>query len=1179
MNCPSCASPVPEEARFCPSCGHLLRGSEERRIVTVLFADLVGFTALGELRDPEQLKLLVDRCFERLVADITAFGGSVDKIVGDAIVALFGAPLAHEDDPERAVRAALRMQRTVAEVSADLDTSIQMRIGINTGEVLVGALRAGGDYTAMGDTVNLAARLETTAAPGEVLVGPDTYEATSEVVRYVSRGTMAVRGREGAIAVHVATEELTLPGRRPRPQRAPLVGRDSEIRLLGSAIDAAVDREHAHLILIPGEAGQGKTRLAEEVALQAELEHDALVLEGRCLPYGETSPWWPIAEAIRQFFGVSPVDPPSTVRERIDQHVASLVGEDDRDAVAAGLSHLLGVEELGAPIERSRARDDALDALYRYLAAMLEQRPVIILISDVHWADAQMLEVAERMLVSLRSQPFVVIATTRWSGDDERWVAQTGRHNTVICNLLPLDRGATARLAAALLGTDVSAELAADLYERTGGNPFFLEELVYLLSDSAAAMPADDTGPIMTELPDTLRGLVSARLDALTSEQRRMVQDAAVIGRDGPVYALVLMAQESDDPAPEHTFSQLVAKDIFETVGSGWRFRSDLVREVAYGTLTKAARAQQHAGIGEWLEAHPEKSDLTLRTASRIAHHFYTAASLAVELGSVAELPSGLRERALASLERAASLAEQADSNYAAGKAYARILDLAEDEDLPRRLRALLGRAAVRLDLRELAGARIDGEAARSLAAEHADEAGEAQALTLLSEVHVLEGDVDGARVAIDDSISRWRHLGDDAGLAEAFRQSGFISMRQGARIDAELSFRAALDIYRANDDRAGEGWCLQNLAWLAFEQGAVEVADEYLSTSMQLFREVGDIGGIGWASGLMAYVRFYQGKTDEAEELATHTLSESERRGEPWATGMMQVLLASISLWSGRVREAIERAGAANEQLDRIEDDYGRVQSLGVLARALLAGGRTTEAYGAFDEAERIARSMPHGPLVEFAQVVRLSALVQCGDAVGAARIVEQLPTVDEVGQVGHVGHVDREVAVALTELQTGTGDPAARLDRLAGESAPGAVSANLVSALALARAVAGATDEAVALADSIEPNSSTFVDRRTAQIAAGLAAARAGDQDASIDRFERALMEVDGTGSRLSQAVVRVARAIGYAALELPEAPELAAEANRRANDLELDLAGWRRVFTAAVGSGRSPMVSGST
>lgn len=1171
--CPSCANPVPDGARFCPSCGHLLQGADERRIVTVLFADLVGFTALGERRDPEQLKIIVDRCFERLVADITAFGGSVDKIVGDAIVALFGAPLAHEDDPERAVRAALRMQRTVREVSAELDTPIQMRIGVNTGEVLVGALRAGGDYTAMGDTVNLASRLEATAAPGEVLVGPATYEATSEVVRFESRGTMAVRGREGAIDVHAAAQELTLPGRRPRFQRTPLVGRDAELSLLGAAVETAVERAHAHLLVLPGEAGQGKTRLAEEVALQAELAHDALVLEGRCLPYGETSPWWPIAESVRQHLGLNPLDPPNEVRQRIATSVAEVL-DDDHDAITAGLAQLLGVEDGGNSIDRSRARDEVIDALHRYLAAILLERPVVIVVSDVHWADQALLELAERLLVSLMRTPFVIVATTRWSGDDERWVAQTGRHNTVVCNLLPLDRGATARLAAALLGTDISADLAADLYERSGGNPFFLEELVNLLSESAAGPAPDDTGPLRTELPGTLRGLVSARLDALSPGQRAMVQDAAVIGRDGPVYALVLMAQGAgvDGDLPEHTFRHLVAKDIFETVGTGWRFRSDLVREVAYSTLTKVVRATKHAGIGEWLETHPENSDTPLRAASRVAYHFYTAATLAREIGEIAGLPADLRVRAIDSLERVAALAEQADSNYAAGKAHARVLELANDDEPERRLRARLGRATVRLDLRELGGARDDGEAAREIGEISGDRSAVAQALTLLSEVSVLEGDIVGARRLVEESIARWREIGDRAGHAEALRQRGFISMRAGDRIEAELAFRTALDIYRELGDRAGEGWCLQNLAWLAFEQGDVVTANEHLTNSMTLFTEVGDLGGIGWAKGLLAYVRYYQGRTVEAEELATSTLVESQRRGEPWATGMMSVLLASISLWSGRGREAVERATAAFEVLDGIDDDYGRVQALAVLGRSLLAVGRTAESVETMARAEQVAAAMPGRPVLDFAEVVVLSAAVQRGDGAAALAIAEGFAEVENSAQIGHV---DRSVALALMELQTDTGDPGRRLARVAAGLGAGQPSANVVSAQALAAAVGGDTAAAVELADSIDASASTFVDRRTAQVAAGLAAARAGHQDDSIDRFEQAIADVDRTDSRLSQTIVRVARAIAYRALELPEAPELSAEADRRAAELGLSLAGWRHAFAAAVGSGRAPEV----
>ncbi len=257
-----------EGARFCASCGQpLQRRSDERRVVTVLFADLVGFTTLSETRDPEQVKNLVDNCFERLVADIAAYGGQVDKIVGDAILALFGAPTAHEDDAERAVRAAMAMQRTLDEYTSATGTAmLRMRIGINTGEVLVGALRAGGDYTAMGDVVNTAQRLQTAAQPGQIVVGRSTQEATRHVVRFTDLGPVKARGREEPVEAWVAEEALLPPGARPGRGAAPLVGRDAELGLLTRAIDTAVERRRAELVLVVAEAGMGKTRLAEEVA-------------------------------------------------------------------------------------------------------------------------------------------------------------------------------------------------------------------------------------------------------------------------------------------------------------------------------------------------------------------------------------------------------------------------------------------------------------------------------------------------------------------------------------------------------------------------------------------------------------------------------------------------------------------------------------------------------------------------------------------------------------------------------------------------------------------------------------------------------------------------------------------------------------------------------------------------
>ena len=263
MTCPACGAPTAAGARFCQECGQRLVASvEERRLVTVLMADLVGFTTISADADPEQVKRLVDHCFERFVADIGAFGGRLDKIVGDELVALFGAPVAHEDDAERAVRASLRMQETLGEVATEIQTPVQVRIGINTGEVLVGAMRAGGDPTAMGDVVNTAQRLQKLGAPGDVIVGAATELTTRDAIRYEPLGPVQLRGREEPVIAFRAVEAQTPPGRRRTRRRAPFVGREAELGTLRGLTHMATKRERAHLVLLVGDAGVGKSRLA-----------------------------------------------------------------------------------------------------------------------------------------------------------------------------------------------------------------------------------------------------------------------------------------------------------------------------------------------------------------------------------------------------------------------------------------------------------------------------------------------------------------------------------------------------------------------------------------------------------------------------------------------------------------------------------------------------------------------------------------------------------------------------------------------------------------------------------------------------------------------------------------------------------------------------------------------------
>src|SRR5437764_8124653 len=304
MNCPACGAPVPEGARFCSECGHrLVATPDERRLVTVLMADLVGFTGMAAGTDPEQVKGLVDHCFERLVADVTTFGGRLDKIVGDQIIALFGAPVAHEDDAERAVRAALRMHETLAGMRPDLAVPVSIRIGINTGEVLVGAMRAGGDPTAMGDVVNTAQRLQKLGAPGDVIVGSATEIATRDAIHYEPLGAVTLRGRDEPVHAFRAVDALAPPGRRRMRRRAPFVGRDAELSTLRGLTTMAVTRERAHLVLLVGDAGVGKSRLASELGDIAACDLGAYVLNGVCLPYGDPNAFGPIAEALRQAAG------------------------------------------------------------------------------------------------------------------------------------------------------------------------------------------------------------------------------------------------------------------------------------------------------------------------------------------------------------------------------------------------------------------------------------------------------------------------------------------------------------------------------------------------------------------------------------------------------------------------------------------------------------------------------------------------------------------------------------------------------------------------------------------------------------------------------------------------------------------------------------------------------------
>ncbi len=1197
MTCPACGAAVDPGSRFCSVCGHQLVGlADERRVLTVLFADIVGFTTLAETLDPEKVKNLVDRWFERLVEDIAEFGGRVDKIIGDAIVALFGAPVAHEDDAERAVRAALRMQQTLAANAAQervpaggsgaepASAVVRMRIGVNTGEVLVGALRAGGSTTAMGDVVNTASRLQTSARPGEVLVGATTHAATREQILYEPRGLLTARGRDARVEAWAAVEPLLPPGYRPPRRKAPLVGRDAELGLLNNAVSSSITNSRALLTLLVGDAGVGKTRLAAEVAERAACQHSALTFEGRCVPYGEANVWWPVAEALRQACFLELTTPVgearSRIRERVGQALATDADTPEAERVTNGLLYLMGHEGPLRDIDPSSAREEAVRAISVFVEASTTHQPVVIQLSDLHWADDVVLELLDTLLERLARRPFVLLATAR-QVIRERWAARPGRHNALVVNLDPLESEAAGELLASLLGgAEPPADLRAALLERSGGNPFFLEELVALLggqvpTSAAWSSPSPDG---LRPLPDTLRGLVAARLDGLDADTRVVLTDAAIIGPRGKVEHLRRMAEAiGRDVDVDAAVAELVAKELFEFNDGQWAFRSDLVREVAYGTLTKVARARGHVGIATYMEAH-QQGEWSDGAVDRLAHHYGVAAELVEELGSTERVPPDVRERAIHWIAEAASRAKRGEVLPAANRLYSRALELVGEERSSRRLGFLLGRSHVRAEAWDLEGARADAQAALLAATEQGDDTCAARALLNLGDVAQKAGDAELAVDTLEQAAQRFADLGDEQGRAEALRLQGMTEMFRGRFNEAERSVGAALEAFGRVGSRGGQAWALQNLAWIAFTTGRTEEADARLQQSVATFSEIGDAVGTAWAHGLLAFVRFQQGRREEAEQLASSGIVEARARGDRWATGMMLVLLSSLALWDGRTAEAVDLSAEAGAIFHEIGDGYGQTQALAPHARGLMMAGRVQEGFTAFEEALEAARSMPAHDAAGLVRGAYGGACVQLGDA---DRALEWgLLDDHEPEHTPTLADADEMVTLGLARLQRGRVDDAvSTLERAAtGRDAAGTVHQDLaerpfaVSALALATAADGRSREAVTMAGRVSRlPAATYLDVLTAEVAAGLAEARAGDTTAARRWLASARDRADATGDQLAQSVVRLAEAVALDALGDPGAARAESAAAARLQRLGIAAGGWRCAFGLAAGAGR--------
>jgi class 3 adenylate cyclase len=626
----------------------------ERKLATVLFADLVGSTSLGERQDPERTRLLLERFYDAMAAEIEGAGGTVEKYAGDAVMAAFGVPEAHEDHAERALHAALAMQRRLTELFGD---ALSLRIGVDTGEVVTGPARAGSSFVS-GDTVNVAARLEQAAAPGEIVVGERTAEAVRGAFELGEPVEVEAKGKSHPVTARRLERALTLT--RPRGVRSGLrtfVGRTTETELMRATYLHTCEHSEPYFLTLMGDAGVGKSTLLREFSSWlAQRPSQPLLRTGRCLAYGNVT-YWALGEIIRAQFGIQESDSPEAEQARLGNR--QILG------LALGL-------DVAGDLHPLAARDRLQEAWVELLSELAAERPVVVYVEDLHWAEEPLLDLLERAVRDVRG-PLFMVGTARPELLDRRPAWGGGRRNVSLVWLGALSATESATMLDELVSERLPAEARRALVDRAEGNPFFLEELLtaYL-----------DAGSLAKALPDSVHAILSARVDRLSTADKSGLQAAAVVGRtfwSDPVFELTGGA-EVDWPLLEDRDFIRRSPSSSELWGAEYGFKHALTREVVYGSVPKARRARLHAALAEWLERTGGGRD---EHVALLAHHYAQAASPADADLAWADEPvrlDDLRARGVRWLRRAAELAMRRYDLDEAIAHLSRALELCEPE-------------------------------------------------------------------------------------------------------------------------------------------------------------------------------------------------------------------------------------------------------------------------------------------------------------------------------------------------------------------------------------------------------------------------------------------------------------------------------------------------------------------
>jgi class 3 adenylate cyclase/tetratricopeptide (TPR) repeat protein len=1027
--CASCGAENPEGFRFCGSCGVPLveAAPERRKTVTLLFCDVTGSTALGERLEAESVREVMLRYFDEMRAVLERHSGTVEKFVGDAVMAVFGVPVVHEDDALRAVRAAAEMLDRLEVLNDEFEdrfgSRIGLRIGVNTGEVVAGDVSAGETFVS-GDAVNVAARLEQAAGVGEVLLGELTYRLTRQAVTVERVEPLALKGKENPVPAYRLVAVTEGAPRRVGRAAGPLVGRQDELAALHDELAAAVEERSCRLVTVLGQPGIGKTRLASEFL--RSVERQARRLTGRCLSYGEGITYWALGEIVREAAGLRKEDAAPTARAGLE---AVLAGTEEADLVAGLLVQAMGLEA------GSGATGEIAWAARRLFEALARDRPLVVAIEDLHWAEQALLDLVEALpalthgpiLVVCLARPELLEARPSWPG--------------AIFRLEPLvDADASRLIETVIGGAGLDADAQARVLEAAAGVPLFVEELLAILVEEGLVRQAPD-GRWLAHgslagftIPPTIEALLAERLDALESPQRKLLESGAVEGQLFHLGALLeLLAEAAESAAallPELAVRELVQPASPSFVDEvAYRFRHVLIRDAAYRGLRKKARAELHEAYARWLEA--KVGQRTTEYEEILGYHFEQAYRYRVELGLVDEAGRALGVRAGRLLAAAGRRALGRSDMPAAEGLLSRAAELLPADD-SERIERLLGLSVA---LRERGAferaAEVNAEViGRAAAGGLRGVAARGRLNGALLRLYTDPAGTDELVTTAEEALPVFEELGDDAGLAQALWLIALSDWNRCRVGRAEKRLERALVHAEWADDRHWRDQIL-SLLGLSGLSGPAPAEEALGRCAALLERTHGARGTEALLTGYSAVLEAMRGRFEAGREKAARSSSMLEDLGRRITAAGASYFAARVELLAGEPARAEETARLALETLDALGEKANAAVVATLLAEALCRQGRFDEAETVTETSERTAWPDDLHAQVGW-RAARAQAFAGKGDPErGEALAREALALLEEADDLDL--HGDALVALAATLSAQARSDEA---DRVLGEA-----------------------------------------------------------------------------------------------------------------------------------------------